>query len=117
MEKPFKDQLKGTLIVPIGITTVLIPFSLLIGWNIFTLFLFWFVFVPTLTLYLPTTISKNSNHLFESLAGLTIFYGMMIFIIYDHYKTDYFQVMMVSCAINLVLITLITLVRRPRTLI
>lgn len=114
MGKQFKDHLKGTLIVPIGLSFILAPYSLLIGWNLITVFLFWLVLIPALTIYLPTKISKNKDHLLESLAGLLIFYGFMVFMIYDHYKTDYFQVMMASCVVNLILVATIILVKRSK---
>lgn len=98
--------MKGTCIVIVGLSVVFIPFSLLVGWNIFTLFLFWFMIIPALTLYLPTLFSKEKHHLFESLAGMMLFYGLMVFMIYEHYQTDYFQVMMYSCGFNLLIVTL-----------
>ncbi|WPP49282.1 hypothetical protein [Catalinimonas niigatensis] len=101
-----KNPWKGICIVTIGLAMVLIPFSLLVGWNIFTLLLFWFMIVPALTLYLPKMMNKDRNHLFESLAGMVLFYGLMVFMIYDHYQTDYFQVMMYSCGFNLLVVTL-----------
>jgi len=116
MDKEFKDKLKGTLIVPIGLSIVLVPFSILVGWNLISLFLFWFVSIPLLSIYLPTTLSGNRNHLFESLVGLVIFYAMMTFMIYDHYQTDYFQIMILSFGINLVLVSVINLTRRTRRL-
>ncbi len=103
-----KDQLKGTLIVPICLGIILVPFSMLIGWNLMSLFLFWFVLIPTFTLYLPTRISKNKSHVVESLVGLMIFYGIMVFMIYKHYKTDYFKIMILSFAINFLLVAVIT---------
>ncbi len=106
-----KDQLKGTLIVPICLGIILVPFSMLIGWNLMSLFLFWFVLIPTFTLYLPTRISKNKSHVVESLVGLMIFYGIMVFMIYKHYKTDYFKIMILSFAINFLLVAVITLNR------
>ena len=115
MDKKSKDKLKGTLIVPVGLAIILIPFSMLIGWNLITLILFWLVLTPGLTIYLPTLVSRNKNHSFESLLGLTIFYAIMVFMIYDHYKTDYFQLMIWSCVINLILVSVITWTRRPRT--
>lgn len=106
-----KDQLMGTLIVPICLAIILVPFSFWIGWNLITLFLFWFVLIPTLTLHLPARISKNKSHLPESLVGLIIFYSIMVFLIYDHYKEDYFKIMIISCAINFLLVAGITLNR------
>ena len=115
MDKEFRDKSKGTLIVPIGLAIILVPFSMLIGWNLVTLILFWFVLTPGLTIYLPTLVSSGKKHLFESVVGLVIFYGIMVFMIYDHYETDYFQVMILSCTINVILVSAITWTRRPRT--
>lgn len=106
MTKTSKDKLKGTLIIPLGLTAVLVPFSLLIGWNIFTLLLFWFVLIPCLSMYLPSLVSSNKNHLIETVLGLIIFYGIMVFMIYDHYQTDYFKAMIVSFVINLIVVSI-----------
>lgn len=115
MDKESRDKLKGTMIVPIGLAIILVPFSMLIGWNLTTLILFWLVLTPGLTIYLPTLVSSNKNHLVESVVGLIIFYGIMVFMIYDHYKTDYFRVMILSCIINVILVSAITWTRRLRT--
>lgn len=104
MEK-LVENVKGALIVPIVLAIILVPFSLLIGWGLLSLLVFWFVLIPVLTFYLPTIISKNQNHLYESLVGLLVFYGLMVFLIYDHYTTDYFQIMVLSLVINLILVT------------
>ncbi len=108
MDKAIKDTLKGTMIVPVGLAIVLVPYSMLIGWNGPTLILFWLVLTPGLTVYLPKLVSTTRRHLFESLAGMILFYGLMVFMIYDHYKTDYFQFMMISCVVNVILVPTIT---------
>lgn len=51
MAKETKDKLKGAMIVPFGLSIILVPFSILIGWNGLTLILFWFVLTPGLTIY------------------------------------------------------------------
>ena len=112
MKKHFKEQVKGALLVPVGLAIVLAPFSLLVGWNLLTAILFWFVITPALSLYLPKTVSKSKNHFFESLLGLMIFYGLMVFMIYEHYKSDLFRVMIFSCLVNLILISVITWTQR-----
>lgn len=104
MDKEVKDKLIGTLLVPVGLAVVLVPFSIFIGWNVLTLILFWFVLIPVLAIYLPTIVSRKKNHLFESSIGLIVFYAFMVFMIYEHYKTDYFRVMIFSGVINLALI-------------
>ena len=116
MDKESKDKFKGTLIVPIGLAIILIPFSILIGWNVITLILFWFVLTPGLTIYLPTKFSRSKNHFIESLLGLVIFYAIMVFMIYDHYKTDYFQIMILSFVINLTLVSIIAWSKKHKTL-
>ena len=105
----------GTLIVPVGLTIVLVPFSIFIAWNLVTLIVFWFIVIPWLTIYLPTIVSQSKNHLFESLGGLVIFYATMVFMIYDHYKSDYFQVMIVSFVINLIVVFVATWIRKRKT--
>lgn len=107
--------LKGALIIPFGLALVLVPYSLLIGWNLLTLLLFWFVILPILTLYLPTKVSRNTNHLVEALSGLMIFYAIMVFMIYDHYQSDFFQLMILSLLINAGLVTGITLLKTAGT--
>lgn len=84
---------------------------MLLGWNGPTLALFWLVMTPGLTIYLPTLVSSNERHLFESVAGMMLFYGFMVFMIYDHYKSEYFQFMMISCVINVVLVSVISWTR------
>ena len=106
--------LKGILAVPTGLAIVLIPYSLFIGWNLPTLLLFWFVVIPTLTIYLPARVSKNSSHLLESVGGLSLFYGLMVVMIYEHYQTDYFRVMGFSCFLNLALVALFTFPARRK---
>jgi hypothetical protein len=114
MEKILKEKLTRIFIVPAGLSIVLIPFSILIGWNLLTLFLFWFVVIPGLTIYLPAMAFGNKRRLFDSLTGLVIFYAIMVLMIYDHYRTDYFQVMVLSGVLNLILIPTVTWVGRQR---
>ena len=105
---PLKENIKGTLIVPMALMAVLIPFSMLIGWNLLTAILFWFLIVPAIAMYLPSKVSRYKSHLIETLSGLIIFYAFMVFMIYDHFKTDLFQIMIVSCVVNLTLVSLIS---------
>jgi len=110
-----KKKLTGTLIVPIALAAVLMPFSILVGWNLFTMILFWSFVVPAIAILLPSWLSENKNHVFESLVGMIGFCAIMVFMIYDHFKTDYFRVMVLSCAINIFFICLITWANRKRS--
>lgn len=85
-----------------------------IGWNLFTGILFWYVITPALTIYLPEIFKRNKNHLLESLVGLSIFYAFMVFMTYEHSKTDYFQIMMVSLVVNMMVVLMILWVKRRK---
>ena len=113
MSKNFKNKLKGTLIVPLGLAIVFTLYSLVIENNLFTVVLFWIVITPGVTIYLPTLVSRNKNHFFESVCGMAIFYALVIFMIYDHYMTDYFQLMIWTLIVNLILVTFITWIKIP----
>lgn len=102
------DKLKGTLAVLLGLFCALAPYSLLMGWNLITLLVFWFLITPALAIWLPTLVTRRDGRMFASLAGLLIFYAFMVFMIYDHYKSDYFRIMMVSCVVNLISVAIST---------
>lgn len=105
------NHLKQTLIVPIGSFIALILFSFTFGWNIVTLLLFWFLFIPFLASTLPTIISKNDLEVKHPIAGLILFYAIMVFMIYEHFQTDYFIVMMMSLVCNIGVVSLIIWIR------
>ena len=112
MEHQLKQKLKGTLVVPVGLFLILIPYSLLLGWNVLTLLGFWFIITPILAIYLPERITNQKDHLFKSMVGLVLFYAIMVFMIYEHYDTDYFKVMMVSLMVNLIVVSVVTWPRK-----
>jgi len=45
---------------------------------------------------------------------MTIFYAIMVFMIYDHYKTDLFQIMMVSFVVNTIVVFIISWIKKQR---
>jgi hypothetical protein len=114
MTKEFKLKSFGSLVTALGIAIVFVPFSFLIGWNIVTLVLFWLGLTPALAIYLPKLVSRNTGHLLESLTGLTLFYTVIVFLIYEHYKSDYFQMMIVSYVINIIMIVTINSTKKGR---
>jgi hypothetical protein len=60
----------------------------------------WFVVIPLLTVFLSKIISGTRNLVLNSLASLLIFYGIMVFMIYKHYQTDFFKIMIASLIFN-----------------
>ncbi|HBK89277.1 MAG: hypothetical protein U0289_06670 [Cyclobacteriaceae bacterium] len=113
MDKKSLNTLKGTLIVPAGLAIVLAPFSLWMEWNGMTAIFFWFMLTPGLALYLPTLVPGNKSHWAESVTGLIIFYAFMVFMIYQQFQTDLFSVMLVSCVINVILVSVIAWMNKP----
>lgn len=104
MEKKSITIFRGAFIVVLTLFIVLVPFSFLMGWNLITLFLFWFILVPAVAIYLPAKILKNEDWLIQAFGGLVSFYVVMVFMIYKHYQTDYFKIMIVSGGVNLVVV-------------
>ena len=86
---------------------ILIPFSLLIGWNMASMVVFWFVLIPLVSYLVPTKVFKSTKPMKESIIGLTIFYALMTFMIYEH--SDFLQLMMVSFVVNLLIFFFIQL--------
>lgn len=112
MHNALKNGIKGTFGSFLVLLIILAPYSLLIGWNLLTLLLFWFVIIPLVAVYMPTRLSRNQDHLIESLMGLVVFYGFMVFMIYKQYQTDYFQVMIISGVVNCFVVIATILLRR-----
>jgi len=106
------NNFKQILIIPVGAFIALILFSFTFGWNLMTLLLFWFLFIPFLAITLPNLISKNDIKLKQSIVGLIVFYAFMVFMIYKHYQTDYFIIMMISLVLNIGTVSLITWIRK-----
>ena len=104
----------GTIAVLSGLWVMLVPISLLIGWNLATMVIFWYLLVPVFTVGVSWRLFKDKNPIWVPLLGLIIFYGGLIFMTYDDYLTDYFDIMLVSLATNLIMVTGTMLMARPR---
>ncbi len=111
MNSKLTIQLAEIFIIPIGVAISLAFFSLTLGWNLLTMFLFWFLLIPILANYLPRLISKKDHYLKQSIIGLTLFYAFMVLMIYEHYQSDYFLLMMLSLISNIGIASLIVWIR------
>jgi len=74
---------------------VLVPYAMVLGWNLITAVTFLYILIPVLS-YLCTKVFITSNRLLTSISGALFFYAFMIFMIYKHYKSDQFQIMIYS---------------------
>jgi len=83
---------------------IMVPFSFIIGWNLISILIFWFLIVPLVSITVPYIIRANERRQFQSIIGMILFYGIMIFMIYNQSATDYFKLMAVSGVVNLVLL-------------
>ncbi len=93
--------------IPVILGVLLALIGLTVGWNLATLFIFWFLVIPILALQVPRLLSSRGNHWTESLLGIVIFYAGMVFMIYEHYQTDYFKVMMISFFVNSIIMIIV----------
>ena len=99
MKNQSNTNIKNTLAIPLAMVIILIPFSLLIGWNIASMVIFWFLLIPLVSHLIPRKVFKSTNPMKESIIGLTIFYALMTFMIYEH--SDFLQLMMISFVVNI----------------
>ena len=91
------------IIIPFCILLVCAGYMNLFGLNLITGILFWFVIVPSLTLYLSKILLGSKNITRNSILELIGFYGLMVFLIYKHYQSDLFKLMIASLVFNLFL--------------
>ncbi len=97
-------QILGITGTTLSLVLILIPFSLIIGWNLLSAVIFWFLIVPLITIAFPYLIQANKQHQMQSIIGIIFFYGAIVLMIYMQSATDFFKVMAVSGVVNLVLI-------------
>jgi len=103
---------KVLALIPLCISIVLAAYSLLLGWNLITLIVFWFFIVPFLTLFLSSRLLKEDHVTAKTMVSLTAFYSLMVFMIYEHFQSDYFAVMMFSFLYNFLILGLVMFVQR-----
>ena len=110
--KAMKKDISTSIVIIVGLLLVFVPYSLWIGWNAISVLLFWFVLIPIISIYLPRVIFGRPT-LLGKLGGLVLFYALMVFMIYDHYQSDYFLVMMISVVINVLMILVFHIRMKP----
>lgn len=101
MESDSVLKLKGNLtisviIVILSLLAILVPYSLFLGWNLFTSILFWFVLVPLISILTPRFNNNPEKRLLSGIIGCLLFYLLIIFMIYSSYQSDQFKLMIVS---------------------
>lgn len=111
MSKKLINKGLRILCVPLILFILLFPFSFLTGWNIATAVFCWFFLTPFIAEYVPTIFSADKNQLKESLIGLLIFYSFMILMVYKHYDSDFFFIIMLSAGVNMGSISIISKVK------
>lgn len=96
---------KGALVVPVGVLLVFIPYWYFLG-KVFPLNLaLMFVVIPYVAAWLPRIYREKRNHFWESVSGLILFYLFMVFMIYKHYQSELFLVLMASAVWNILTLT------------
>ena len=107
----------STAFVAISLVGILVPYSLLLGWNLITSLLFWFILVPLISILSSRFYNKISKNWIAAIIGCIVFYLLMVFMIYSHYKTDLFKVMIISSFSSIFIIWLdkMTVFRKTET--
>ena len=95
------EKLRGNLtisviIVILSLIVILVPYSLFLGWNLFTSILFWFVLVPLISILTARFYSNPEKRVSAGILGCLFFYLIIIFMIYSSYQSDQFKLMIVS---------------------
>lgn len=101
---------KLVMAIPLGIMTILAAYSLLLGWNLLTAVTFWFLIVPFLVFFLSKVL--GIRHLWQSFIALLCFYGVVIFMTYEHFRTDFYAVLFASLIFNSFVMMFVILVDR-----
>ena len=109
MKSEALKKLRGNLtisviIVTLSLLTLLVPYSLFIGWNLFTSILFWFIFVPLISILTARFYNNPKKRLFAGIIGCLFFYFIIIFMIYGSYQSDQFKLMIVSLFSSILMI-------------
>ena len=86
----------SSVVVLVGLIIALIPFGLIFGMSLLPNIIFWFFVVPMLAFAIVKQICHSRDHVFAAASGLVLFYAFMVFMIYDHYQSDFFKLMVVS---------------------
>jgi len=106
-----------SIFIPIATTTLILMLSLVafslfleytIAWNLLSAFFFWFLMVPMISIEVPKLFGQEMSFRIAPIVSVILFYLFVIFMIYSHYQSDFFIVMVVSMAINLLVLSILT---------
>lgn len=104
--------LKVVVVIPLTTVIVLSGYSLLLGWNLITLVIFWFLIVPFVILFLTSWLLKEDHITIKPLVSLIVFYSFLVWMIYKHFESDAFAIMMFSFLYNFLVMCLVMFVQR-----
>jgi hypothetical protein len=102
---------KVLVLIPFGVFLVMALYSLLIRWNLTTSILLWFFVVPAVILFLNLGLFKTRNITWKTVASLASLYCITVYMIYDHYQSDAFEIMMFSAGYNFLVMALVMFVQ------
>ena len=94
----------SVLFVTLCLIASFVPFSLLLGWNLILGILFWFFLVPLISWISSKFCLCRTRQIIVGIGGCIFFYLIMIFMIYSHYQTDMFKLMIFSSFTSMALI-------------
>lgn len=105
---------KVTIIVPLCVFLYVGISGYFLGGSkhVLVWFISWFVIIPMLNAFFSNRISGKENFALKTLVSLIIFYGIMVFMIYKHYQSDFFKLMIASFMFNSLILVLCIVVNQ-----
>lgn len=103
-------RIKLAILCPLGMLLLFAGYVNLLGFDLLTQLIFWFVVLPYSTIFVSGRITGQKRNVLPSLIPLTLFYGIMIFMSYKH--EDLLYVMLISLVYNNIILGLVAFSNR-----
>ena len=94
---------KMLFLIPASTFAVFVPYSMLVGWNLITLFVFWFVIMPWTMMLFANLWSRGKNVEVNALVGMMVFYAFFSFMTYKVIDYGEWNPVTLSFCYNLVI--------------
>jgi len=91
---------------------VLALYTFLLGFTFPSSVLFWFFILPGLIIFLCSKFFNSPSGIRNAMVTIVIFYSFMVFMIYRHFPSDFFTLMMISFLWNFLIMIIVRLSER-----
>ncbi|MGC1240152.1 MAG: hypothetical protein WA874_01125 [Chryseosolibacter sp.] len=109
IRRSYRILLTVTIVIPLCVFVVMVPYSLLIGWSLVTASVFWLLVFPAVTLYLCSRFLRDDNSDWMGMIAMASFYLFMALMSHWNNHTDFYTVMTICVIYNMSIMGLILL--------